>query len=72
MKTRIYEVPAKQIDGPVGVAIAPRTYLVEATSQAAAERYVASKYVGDATIATPKRIVELMGDGVKVESSVEV
>ena len=58
MATRIYEVPSTSED---------KVYLVEAQSRGAAEKYVAGKYVGDATVPNGKRLAELMGKGVKVE-----
>lgn len=66
MKTRIYEVPILEI-----TLECPEVYLVEAGSQAAAERHVATNFIGKSSIATPKRIVELMGKGIKVETPSE-
>ena len=67
--TRIYEVQAEPKavpDSDYG-----RTFLVEAASLAAARNHVAAKYLGPITIPKPKRIVELMGRGVKVEAAKE-
>lgn len=59
--TRLYEV--EDLVDP------NKVHLVEAASQASARSHVADKYVGQATIAAPKRIAELMGAGVKPEQA---
>lgn len=64
--TRIYEVPVKN-----AAAGSPSSYLVDAKSREAAERHVASKFIGDAEIAAPKRIAEVMASGVKIETPAE-
>lgn len=74
MGTRIYEVKAT-ITATVGKSKEQHTeehiYLVEATSHSVAARHVAAKYIQKAEIATPKRIVELMEVGHKLESAKE-
>jgi hypothetical protein len=60
-KTRLYEVKTTQED---------KIYLVEATSGAAAWRYVAEKLVSiEVTMADGKRVAELVTSGVKVENA---
>lgn len=58
-KTRIYQVETHEVKAT--------WRLVEARSQAAARKHVVDGAVGEATIATGKRIAELVGVGVKVE-----
>jgi len=62
--TRLYEVPA---EATVKGQTEKKVYLVEASSRAAAEKHVADKFVSEAVLATPKRVSELMGAGVKPE-----
>lgn len=64
-KTRIYEVKT-ELPGA-----APASFLVEATSQAAARRHISEKYVKDVSLADPKRLAELMGAGHKPELAKE-
>ena len=62
-KSRIYEVPVLIVE-----IQKEKFYLVDATSQAAAWRHVADKYVGKPVLPDGKRIAELVGRGHKVES----
>lgn len=62
-KTRIYEV--KQ----VGEQARLEVRLVEATSRAAAYAHVAKDLVEQPTIPDAKRVAELMGSGVKLETA---
>lgn len=72
MSTRIYEVKATITMTTKGrEATEEHVYLVEAGSRRNAERHVGKKYVGDAEIAAPKRIAELMGNGTKLETATE-
>lgn len=64
--TRIYEVPVKNATHGT-----PQSYLVNAKSREAAERHVAGKFIGEAEIAAPKRIAEVMASGVKLETPAE-
>lgn len=59
--TRIYEVNSKDAAGKT------TTYLIDAASSMQAERHVARKTIGEAKIASAKRIAELMGDPTKVK-----
>lgn len=61
--TRIYEVTHTDAAGK------KTSYLIDARSANAAEQHVARKSVGEASIATAKRIVELMQNLVKVEAA---
>ena len=71
--TRIYEVNAElPVASGSGEHTTKQTFLVEATSQAAAWKHVAGKYVKDVSLAPPKRLAELMGKGsTKVEAAEE-
>ena len=75
-KTRIYEVseePKAVAAGGSQSGDAPwnKVFLIDAKSQAAAEKHAAAKYIGPATIPNGRRIAELMGHGVKVETAKE-
>lgn len=73
--TRLYEVPAKvgfhRDDTTKETSVEWVYLLIEATSQAAAWKHVAKKYVGAATLPSNKRVAELMGKGAKPETAVE-
>lgn len=64
-RTRIYEVQGVITDG--SIVLDRATFLVEATSQAAAYDHLAKKYVGEVALPNGKRIAELMRAGVEVE-----
>ena len=75
-KTRIYEVSAEPKTVAVGGSQtddAPwnKVFLIDAKSQAAAEKHAAAKYIGPATIPNGRRIADLMSHGVKVETAQE-
>ena len=59
--SRIYEVTHTDAAGK------KTAYLIDAKSANAAEQHVARKTVGEASIASAKRIAELMGDPNKVK-----
>lgn len=59
--TRIYEVSTNGEAGPV------THFLIDAKSAQAAEQHVSRKFVNEASIASAKRIAELMGEPSKVK-----
>lgn len=70
--TRIYEVPFVATEKDVKGSVQKETiYLVEATSQAAAWRFVAEKYIMKPRLPNGKRLAELMTSGHKVEVAKE-
>ena len=68
-KTRIYEVQAEPKTVPASDY--NRTYLVDASSQAAARNHVMAKYVGPVSIPDSRRVAALIGVGTKVEIAKE-
>jgi hypothetical protein len=71
--TRPYEVPVTIMPANGSGEVEKRTYLVDAATMAAAEKYVSAKFVGEAKLATGKRVAELMGPpyNCKIETAEE-
>jgi len=69
--TRIYKVPAEPKDKSGAAPSYTKHFLVDAASQAQAERHVAKKYVGAAEVAKPRDVAEMIGHGVVLETAKE-
>lgn len=67
-KTRIYEVQATIMAKPGGEVTASAKFLVDAKSQEAAERHVATKFlVLETSIPNSRRTAELVSSGIRPE-----
>lgn len=65
---RIYEVPAEPLTAPFERKMGPerqygKKFLVQASSQTQAEKHVAAKYIGSATLVSTKQLRDLMVKG---------
>jgi len=58
--TRPYEVTVTLPQRKPGETTEAKIFLVDATSQAAAEKFVSAKFIGKAALANGKRVAELM------------